>query len=252
MSDNYFSALSIALHLSLHNPKNFSLSPPQFDQLCTHTRIFYTRKMFSEMSGDEFAKWEQKQGRKGIAQKIRKKPMQYEKNLGFLKVPIFTHQVEGKQYAWSMLGEKEKHIINLSSFFTRYSLNGKTYGDFLHAVEREFSLPKGLLSALATHESKGDHLAVSSSYAFGLFQLLPIVSHHSPKASSEFFGNVNPFDVFLSAFRAAEKLQEDYQRTHSWKETIKSYNGGKKQEEYFQSVNKIHSQNTGYSLQETT
>lgn len=263
MKENYLQSLNIALHLFLHNPKNFSLTPSQFNSLCTEIRVFYTRKMFSEMTGDEFYAWKEKypaknkEDRKQIAKRIQKSSGEYKRDDDFLEKNIRLDAIPDDLFRWNVKAKKEGNgnmqEVSLREFIQTNSLDGKTYGDYLNAIETRMGIPQNYLSAIAKKESQGDPLAVSPSYAFGLFQLLPVVSDHHKSDHPQFHGDVNPFNVYMAPFRAGEKLIELKNskrviektkegkniyapQNRTWTEVIEDYNADKNKKDYGREV----------------
>lgn len=168
--------------------------------------------MFAEMSGDEFVSWKKKDGRKKIAQYIQKPAGIYVKDNHFLSHILTLSSVPNENYQWNLKakqeGDEDMRTLSLRNFIQNNNLIGKTYKEYLNTIEIYFHIPPSYLIGIAKKESQGDTMAVSSSYAFGLFQLLPVISDNHNDSLPEFHGNINPFNPYLSAFRAAEKLVE--------------------------------------------
>jgi conjugal transfer mating pair stabilization protein TraG len=91
-------------------------------------------------------------------------------------------------------------------------------GDHFGAVERDYGLPTGLLTAIASVESDFNPKAVSPVGAQGMFQLMP--------KTAKALGISNPFDPVEAAEGAAQHLARDYRTFGNWNHAVMAYNAG--------------------------
>jgi len=97
--------------------------------------------------------------------------------------------------------------------------------DHFGAVERDYGLPTGLLTAIASVESQFNPKAVSPVGAQGMFQLMP--------KTATTLGVANPFDPVEAAEGAAQHLARDYRTFGNWNHAVMAYNAGPRRiEEY--------------------
>lgn len=104
----------------------------------------------------------------------------------------------------------------------------------LKGLEREYSLPKGLLSAVMHQESGGKSAAVSPVGARGLFQIMP--------ATARDLSLANAYSPQPAAVAAAQYLSQLYKRYHTdLKLTLAAYNWGMGNlDRYLQSNGKLN------------
>lgn len=85
------------------------------------------------------------------------------------------------------------------------------------AIEQQYGLPAGLLTAIASVESNFNPRAVSRAGAQGMFQLMPDTSRS--------FG-VDPWNPYDAAHGAAKHLLRDYRQFGDWNLAVAAYNAG--------------------------
>ncbi len=260
LTQEYRLLLKSSLTILLHDPKNGELSVSQFDDLCTEVRFFYTRKMFSQMTGEQYQETRNTLQEKGLDLVIGKKRGDILHNPYFGDMKISASSVPNPKFTWNIKNRGDRdgenmQMVNIPEFIREKNL--KTYHEYLNAIEVRFKIPHNLLYAICWHESKGDPFAVSRSMptgARGIFQMKPIVTNNHDDKIPQFHGSVNPYDIYGSAFRAAEKLTEEYygKGNRDWKSAIGWYNGDSRssvRNKYIQDVIRQYKKLTGDILQ---
>jgi soluble lytic murein transglycosylase-like protein len=85
-------------------------------------------------------------------------------------------------------------------------------------VEREYRLPAGILTSIASVESDFPPNAVSRAGAQGMFQIMP--------RTAQALGVSDPFNPTEAAVGAAKHLARDYRTFGNWNHAVMAYNAG--------------------------
>lgn len=123
--------------------------------------------------------------------------------------PASTQQMDTKsvRYEWV------KHSIS-----THYQVEDKRLVKTIVSASSEYDVPIELLTALIGVESTYNHRAVSSEGAIGYGQIIP-----------EVWDGVCPhniYDKYENVYCSAYVLNDYYQITGNWEDTVKAYNIG--------------------------